>query len=124
MAALFKKLINISPNSSSRKLAAIYSVLKRSRSIPSDTILFWNSPTMERSENARPELTEQIENPDSYDVIFLKNQFLADMFLTTRFIFFDFERPFPLFFVEYLAIIGLFVSLAHYGTRGFQKMAE
>ena len=71
-----------------------------------------------------PELTEQIENPDSYDVIFLKNQFLADMFLTTRFIFFDFERPFPLFFVEYLAIIGLFVSLAHYGTRGFQKMAE
>ncbi|SDF32215.1 DUF4405 domain-containing protein [Marvinbryantia formatexigens] len=53
---------------------------------------------------------------------FLKNQFLSYMFLTTHFVFFDFERPVLLFFTEYLAIMGLFVFLAHYASRGIQKL--
>lgn len=55
---------------------------------------------------------------------FLKNQFLSYMFLTTHFVFFDFERPVLLFFTEYLAIMGLFVFLACYISRGIQKRKE
>lgn len=54
---------------------------------------------------------------------FVKNQFLAYMFLTSTFVFFDFERPYLLFFTEYLAIMGLFVFLAHYGAKSLQKAA-
>lgn len=54
---------------------------------------------------------------------FLKNQFLSYMFLTSSFVFFDFERPVLLFFTEYIAIMGLFVFLAHYTFRGIQRLA-
>ena len=54
---------------------------------------------------------------------FLKNQFLSYMFLTSSFVFFDFERPVLLFFTEYIAIMGLFIFVAHYTFRGIQKMA-
>ena len=48
---------------------------------------------------------------------FVKNQFLSYMLLLSSFVFFDFERPLPLFFAEYLAIMGLFIFLAHYGAK-------
>lgn len=53
---------------------------------------------------------------------FLKNQFLSYMFLTSSFVFFDFERPVLFFFTEYMAIMGLFVFLAHYVSRGIQRL--
>lgn len=53
---------------------------------------------------------------------FLKNQFLSYMFLTSPFVFFDFERPVLLFFTEYIAIMGLFIFLAHYASRGLQRL--
>ncbi len=55
---------------------------------------------------------------------FLKNQFLSYMFLTSSFVFFDAERPVLLFFTEYLATMGLFIFLAHYTSRGIQKLAR
>lgn len=55
---------------------------------------------------------------------FIKNQFLSYMFLTSTFVFFDFERPLLLFFVEYAAIMGLFVFLAYYGTKGLQYLSR
>lgn len=55
---------------------------------------------------------------------FLKNQFLSYMFLTSPFVFFDFERPVVLFFTEYIAIMGLFIFLAHYASRGIQKLIK
>lgn len=54
---------------------------------------------------------------------FIKNQFLSYMFLTTTFVFFDFERPLPLFFTEYLAIMDLFVFLTYYGAKRLQKLS-
>jgi hypothetical protein len=45
------------------------------------------------------------------------------MFLTSSFVFFDFERPVLLFFTEYIAIMGLLVFLAHYTSKGIQKLA-
>jgi hypothetical protein len=52
---------------------------------------------------------------------FLKNQFLSYMFLSSLFVFFDFERPVLLFFTEYIAIMGLFIFLGHYVSKAFQK---
>ncbi len=52
---------------------------------------------------------------------FIKNRFLSYMFLTSSFVFFDFERPLPLFFTEYIAIMGLFIFLAHFAAKGLQK---
>lgn len=53
---------------------------------------------------------------------FLKNQFLSYMFLMSSFVFFDFERPVLLFFTEYIAIMGLFIFLAHYTSKGIQRL--
>ncbi len=53
---------------------------------------------------------------------FIKNQFLSYMFLTSPFVFFDFERPVLLFFIEYIAIMELFVFLSYYISRGLQKI--
>lgn len=55
---------------------------------------------------------------------FIKNQFLSYMFLLSDFVFFDYERAVPLFFAEYIAIMGLFVFMAHYTWRGIQKLSE
>lgn len=52
---------------------------------------------------------------------FLKNQFLSYMFLSSLFVFFDYERPVLLFFTEYMAIMGLFIFLGHYVSKAFQK---
>lgn len=54
---------------------------------------------------------------------FLKNQFSAYMFLTSSFVFFDFERPVPLFFTEYIAIMGLFTFLSYYISKGVTNLA-
>lgn len=53
---------------------------------------------------------------------FVKNQILSYMFYTTHFVFFDYEKPGWLFFVEYIAIMGLFAFLAHYVSRGLQVL--
>lgn len=52
---------------------------------------------------------------------FWKNQILSYLFLTAHFVYFDFEKPVWLFFAEYMAMMGLFVFLAHYGSRALQR---
>ena len=54
----------------------------------------------------------------------VKNQIPSYLLLQSSFVFFDFECPLPLFFTEYLAIMGLFVFLAHYGARGLQRLTK
>lgn len=54
----------------------------------------------------------------------VKNQIPSYLLLQSSFVFFDFERPLPLFFTEYLAIMGLFIFLAHYGARGVQRLTK
>lgn len=51
---------------------------------------------------------------------FLKNQFLSYMFLTSSFVFFDFNGL-SCFFTEYIAIMGLLIFLTHYTSRGDSK---
>ncbi len=45
---------------------------------------------------------------------FVRNQIPAYLFLRAHFVFFDFERPAALFFADYLAMMALFVFLAHW----------
>ena len=37
--------------------------------------------------------------------------------LQTHFVFFDFSEPIPLFYLDYLAIMGLFIFLAHTAAK-------
>lgn len=54
---------------------------------------------------------------------FIKNQFLSYMFMLSDFVFFDYDRPVLLFFAEYIAIMGLFVFLAHYTWKGILTLS-
>ncbi|MEY8260962.1 DUF4405 domain-containing protein [Oscillospiraceae bacterium 50-60] len=46
-----------------------------------------------------------------------RNRIADYLFLRSHFVFFDFERPLALFFLDYLAIMGLFVCCGYYGGR-------
>ena len=48
---------------------------------------------------------------------FFKRGLPEYLFLRTHFAFFDYEEPVIFFFIDYLAIMGLFIFCAHYGSR-------
>lgn len=53
-----------------------------------------------------------------YGVIaFINRQIGSYLFIKNEFVFFDFEEPIVLFFVDYLAIMGLFIFIGHYFTE-------
>ena len=39
------------------------------------------------------------------------------MLLRNMFVFFDFEEPLTLFYVDYIAVMGLFVWIGHYLSK-------
>ncbi len=48
---------------------------------------------------------------------FFRRELPAYLFLQTQFAFFDFSEPVVLFYLDYLAMMGLFIWLAHYLTK-------
>lgn len=50
-------------------------------------------------------------------IAFFRRELPAYLFLQTQFAFFDFSEPVVLFYLDYLAMMGLFVWLAHYLTK-------
>lgn len=52
---------------------------------------------------------------------FIKRQIGAYMFLRIAFPFFDFQEPLILFFLDYLAVMGLFVWIGHYLAKALRK---
>ncbi|WP_300412838.1 hypothetical protein [uncultured Oscillibacter sp.] len=46
------------------------------------------------------------------------------LFLRTQFVFLDFEEPKPLFYLDVLAMMGLFIFLAHYGAKRLKRTKE
>ena len=55
---------------------------------------------------------------------FAKRSIPSYLFLQAQFVFFDFEEPLILFFLDYLAAMGLFVWIGHYLAKAalhFQK---
>ena len=49
--------------------------------------------------------------------VFIKRDLLTYMFLQTEFVFLDYEEPKILFYLDYLAMMGLFIYIAHYGSK-------
>lgn len=55
-------------------------------------------------------------------VAFIKYDIPNYMFLQNHFVFFDLEEPLAVFFLNYTAIMGLWVWIAHYAMRFIKKM--
>lgn len=49
--------------------------------------------------------------------VFVRRDFLTYMLLQTEFVFLDFSEPVPLFYLDYLALMGAFVFLAYYTSK-------
>ena len=52
---------------------------------------------------------------------FIKRDILTYMLLRTKFVFLDFSEPVPLFYIDYLAMMGTFVFLAYYASKLARK---
>lgn len=46
------------------------------------------------------------------------------LFLQTQFVFFDFEEPLVLFFLDYLSVMGLFVCVGHYVGKALRRFTK
>ena len=46
------------------------------------------------------------------------------MTLRTAFVFFDFEEPLALFFLDYLAVMGLFAAIGYYAIKLFHRLDQ
>ena len=55
---------------------------------------------------------------------FVKRQIGSYMLLKNRFVFFNFDEPLVLFFIDYVAIMGLFVMIGHYFSEGLKRIVK
>lgn len=53
--------------------------------------------------------------------VFIKRDFITYLFLKSGFVFLDYEEPAVLFYLDYLALMGLGIFLAHYGMALYRK---
>lgn len=53
--------------------------------------------------------------------VFIRRNLLSYMLLQTRFVFLDFSEPVPLFYLDYLAMMGTFIFLAHSISTALRK---
>lgn len=53
--------------------------------------------------------------------VFIKRDFIAYLFLKSEFVFLDYEEPKILFYLDYLALMGGCIFLAHYGAALLRK---
>ena len=55
---------------------------------------------------------------------FFHREIGAYMTLRTAFVFFDFDEPLVLFFLDYLAVMGLFAAIGYYAFKLFQRLDQ
>ncbi len=55
---------------------------------------------------------------------FMKRDFLTYMFLRSEFVYLNYEESELLFFADYLALMGLCIFIAYYGTKLVKKMGS
>ena len=55
---------------------------------------------------------------------FMKRDFCTYLFLKSEFVFLDYAEPIILFYIDYLAIMGLFIFVAHYGLKLFKSIKD
>ena len=56
--------------------------------------------------------------------VFLNRELPSYMLLRNEFVFLDYDEPKLLFYLDYLAMIGLFVLIGHYLARAFKRAAK
>lgn len=54
-------------------------------------------------------------------IVFLRRGLLTYMLLQTQFVFLDFSEPVPLFYLDYLAMMGAFIFLSYYVSALLRK---
>ena len=55
--------------------------------------------------------------------VFIRRDFPVYMFLRTEFVFLDYDEPVWLFYLDYICLIGFWVFLAHYVSKGLRKVS-
>lgn len=48
--------------------------------------------------------------------VFIRRDLLTYMFIRTQFVFLDFSEPVPLFYIDYLSMMGTFIWIAYYAS--------
>ncbi len=56
-------------------------------------------------------------------VAFVRRDLLTYMLVRTHFVFFDFREPIPLFYLDYLAMMGTCIWIAYYASQFLRKWA-
>ena len=56
--------------------------------------------------------------------VFLNRELPSYMLLRNEFVFLDYDEPKLLFYLDYLAMMGLFVLIGHYLARAFKREAK
>lgn len=55
-------------------------------------------------------------------MVFIRRDLLTYMLLKTQFVFLDFSEPIPLFYLDYLAMMGAFIFLADSASKLLRKL--
>ena len=55
---------------------------------------------------------------------FIKRDIGDYMLLRSHFVFFDYEEPLVFFFLDYMAVMGLFIAAGHYVCTGLRSMGR
>ena len=56
-------------------------------------------------------------------IVFFQRDLLTYMLVRTQFVFLDFSESIPLFYLDYLAMMGTFVFLAYYVSKLLRKLS-
>ena len=56
--------------------------------------------------------------------VFISRNFATYLFLQSEFVFLDYSEPKLLFYLDYLALMGLCVFIAHYASKLFRRKKE
>ncbi len=54
--------------------------------------------------------------------VFMHRDFLTYLFLQSEFVFLDYEEPLWSFYLDYISLMGLWIFLSHYLSKGLRKL--
>lgn len=55
--------------------------------------------------------------------VFINRDLISYLLLQTEFVFLDYQEPVILFYLDYLAVMGLMIFVAHFMMKGFRKIS-
>ena len=55
-------------------------------------------------------------------VVFIKRDWVTYLLLRTEFVFLDYQEPVWSFYLDYICLMGLWIFLAHYLSKGLRRL--